>query len=448
VSAATLPEAAPAETLASRCPLARLAAVLSRPEAREAGLSIFDQAVVSGTNFVTSVVIGRAAGADGLGVYSLALSVVLLARGVQEQLVAAPYLVRCQQKRGEARATYLGSAFVHQALISAMVVAALVGLGFALGRGVGPAKLNSVVWLLAAAAPALLLREFLRQVAFGQLRPGLAVAIDATVAGVQVGGLLALTWNGVLTVPGAFAVMASGCLFAVAGWFFAQPVPVRFGRREVRKDWRENWAFGRWALASQLVGGAGLYVMPWVVAAVDGERATGLLAAGGTLVGIANMFVTGLANYLSPKAARAYADGGTAVLRPVLRMTAVVFTAFLGTFAVGAIVAGGLAADLVYGKGFAAAGPVVGVLAFGLWVNSMAITAGNGLWAVGKPEANFRADLVGLLVTTFATVTLVPLLGGPIGAASSLLAGGASDALVRTAILRRVLRERSAAEGR
>jgi O-antigen/teichoic acid export membrane protein len=435
---ATLPETA----LSAARPawVARLLAVALRHEAREAGLSIVDQAVVSGTNFITSVVIGRAAGVEGLGVYSLALSVVLLARAVQEQLVAAPYLIRNQQKPKDSRAAYLGSVFAHQFAVSVLAVAAFIGLGIMVGSGVGPTGLSSVAWLLAAAAPAFLLREFLRQVAFAHLRPALAVGIDTAVAVIQIGGLLALAAADVLTVPGAFAVMASGCLAAAAGWFFLQPVSVCFHRDSVVRDWKENWSFGRWALASQLVGGAGLYVMPWVVAAVDGEEATGLFAAGGTLVGIANMFVNGLANYLSPKAARSYADGGTPALRSVLRVTALAFTVFIGTFTVIAVAAGEFAADLVYGDGFASAGPVVGVLALGLWVNSMAITAGNGLWAVGKPQANFRADIVGLVAMLAATATLVPLLGGAIGGAAALLTGGFADAVVRTAILRGVLK--------
>ena len=442
MTAATLREPVDSPSLRER-----FTAIALRPETREAALSIVDQAVVSGTNFVTSVMICRAAGVEGLGVYSLALSVVLLARAIQEQLVAAPYLVRNQQKRGDARAAFLGSVVLHQLAVSAVAVLAFAGLGLAVSRGVGPAGLSGVAWLLVFSVPAFLVREFLRQVAFGHLRPMLAVAIDGTVAVVQIGGLAGLAAAGVLTVRGAFAVMACGCVVAAAGWFFLQPVPIRFRRAEVLKDWNENWAFGRWALLSQLVGGAGLYAMPWIVAGVDGQEATGVFAAGGTLVGIANMFVNGLANYLSPKAARAYADGGAPALRSVLRMTVLVFTAFLGTFAVAAVVAGELAAGPVYGEGFESAGPIVGVLAVGLWVNSMAITAGNGLWAVGKPEANFRADVVGLLVTAAATVTLIPALGGAIGASVALLSGGAADAAVRTAILRRVLREDATGRG-
>src|SRR5207244_2970301 len=64
---------------------------------QKSGLSVLDQAVVSGTSFATSVLLGRCASQEDLGVYYLALSVVFFARGVQEQLVSAPYMIYCSR---------------------------------------------------------------------------------------------------------------------------------------------------------------------------------------------------------------------------------------------------------------------------------------------------------------------------------------------------------------
>ena len=50
---------------------------------QSSGLSILDQALVSGTSFVTSVILGRCAGREDLGIYYLALSVILFVRGLQ-----------------------------------------------------------------------------------------------------------------------------------------------------------------------------------------------------------------------------------------------------------------------------------------------------------------------------------------------------------------------------
>src|SRR5437879_3484327 len=84
---------------------------------RSSGLSVLDQAVVSGTSFATSVLLGRFTSQQELGVYYLALSVIYFARGVQEQLVSAPYMIYCSRKQGAALAEYAGSALMHQCVV-------------------------------------------------------------------------------------------------------------------------------------------------------------------------------------------------------------------------------------------------------------------------------------------------------------------------------------------
>src|SRR5207247_656881 len=96
-------------------------------------------------------------------------------------------------------------------------------------------------------------------------------------------------------------------------------------------DWIANWSFARWALASQLLASTTPYVMPWVVALTHGEAETGMLGAATTLVGLSGMLLQGLANFLSPQAAQAFAHGGLPELRSVLVKTAALFAATLAT---------------------------------------------------------------------------------------------------------------------
>src|SRR5262245_49170720 len=84
---------------------------------RKSGLSVVDQAVVSGTNFATSVLLGRFALQEELGVYYLALSIIYFARGIQEQIVSAPYMIYCGRKEGRELAEYAGSSLVHQFVV-------------------------------------------------------------------------------------------------------------------------------------------------------------------------------------------------------------------------------------------------------------------------------------------------------------------------------------------
>jgi O-antigen/teichoic acid export membrane protein len=409
---------------------------------KKSSLSVVDQAVVSGTNFATSVVLARFAVQEELGVYYLALSVLYFARGIQEQLVSAPYMIYCNRKQGRALAEYAGSALVHQCVVMAVTAALLCG---ALAVGILPQHVKGAFWLLTVAAPLFLFREFARQMLFAHLELARATMLDIAGVIVQLGLLLILTASGQLTVTATLATLAASSGIVTIGWLatttrgFIASLPL------AGRDWIGNWPFARWALASQLLSSTTPYVMPWVIAVTHGEAQTGLLGACSTLVGFPNMFLMGLCNFLSPRTAQAYAQGGLAELRGVLWKTTLLFGATLGSVAAAAFVFGEQIALLIYGPQFEGAGLIIGVLSLSVLANSIGVVAGNGLWAIERPSASFAADVCSLIVVVVAALVFVPLLG-PLGAAIATLAGTASDAAIRLAILRISINELAAGE--
>lgn len=430
-------------------------AALGDAVVRKGMLSVFDQAIVSGTSFVTSVAVGRLCGRMDLGVYYLALSVVLFIRGIQEQVISAPFSVFCHRRKDAELATYFGSTLLHQAVVLLATVISFAGFAWLIAAGYGPDGFKTIAWMLIGVAPLLLLRESLRHFAFARLAVRTAITIDVTVAVLQLAGLTVLALLGELTVGNVFVVMGLACGVAGIGWWIntmwetrsasldldsrSESSTFRFDPSRFLPDWKQNWAFSKWAIASHLVGCSTPYVLPWFVAAVDGTAATGLLAACTTLVGLGNAFMMGLANYLTPKAAQSFATGGVAELRIVLTKTAVLFTATLGGFALVSCFVGNWVAMLIYGASYAGAGPILAVLAFGLFATSIGVTTGNGLWAMEKPAANFRADVCALVATVIAAVALTPPFG-VLGAASSSLIGATVGAVIRTWTLLRLMR--------
>jgi O-antigen/teichoic acid export membrane protein len=400
--------------------------------------SVVDQGLVSGTSFATSVIIGRLCSRDDLGVYALALAVVRFLSGIQGELVNSPYIVYGNRRQGRALATYTGSTLVHQLCLSALSVLALCVLGALLARGIGPADLAPAVWALAGVLPFLTLRDYIRQVSFSHFRLPTVLAIDGSIAVFQVGGMLLLGYFHLLTVSGAYVLAGASCALACLGWFLAGGQPLRIVPQEIVPDWRHNWSFSRWTLAGFLVGTTTPYFMPWILAWAHGEAATGMLAACTTLVNLASTYVAGMANVFSPRAARAFAHGGADDLRRVMRKTALLFAVTVGAFCLFIVATGDLSARLVYGDKYAGSGLVLAVLAGMALANSLGITAGNGLWAIGRPRANFSADVCALVVTWVVLLAAVRPLG-VLGAALALFAGAVTGAVVRTWRLRRLL---------
>ena len=422
-----------------------LAALATGALFRASTLSVLDQAVVSGTNFVTSVIIGRTCGAWELGAYYLALTIVLFSRGVQEQLVGAPYMIYCQRKSPQELTTFSGSALIHQLFLSGAVVGVLGMLALSMHlpkewQLIDLTQLRPVLLVLLGVLPLLLIREFVREMAFAQLRPAVALAVDSAIAFLQLTALGMLGYWQMLNVPLAYIVIGGSSGLAALAWFLGKEQRLVGSWSLAWIDWWKNWSFSRWALASQLLGQTTAYIMPWALAAAHDEAATGIFGACNTLVGLANMFVLGLSNFLSPRTAQAFARGGLTELRAVLRQTIGLFVVSLGLFAVMAFVAGEWVATALYGDSLTGSGMIIGILSLGVVANSISMACGNGLWAMERPAANFAADVCVMTVVVAGSLTLIPV-WGPVGAAAATLLAHLTAATVRGWTLLRVMGE-------
>jgi O-antigen/teichoic acid export membrane protein len=184
--------------------------------------------------------------------------------------------------------------------------------------------------------------------------------------------------------------------------------------------------------------GLAFYALPWLLATVRGEAETGEFAACATLVGLSNLFVMGLSNFLTPKTAQAFARRGVPALRGVLRKALLLSMGVLGSLCVAAFFLGDLVAGVLFGPEYGGAGRIITVLALATLIDALVLTASTGLWALDRPAANLRADVVQMLVTLAAALWLVAPQGA-LGIAIALVAGRTAGALVRWITLERLM---------
>jgi O-antigen/teichoic acid export membrane protein len=283
----------------------------------------------------------------------------------------------------------------------------------------------------------MLLREFVRQFSFAHLHVWTAVILDAAVAALQLGTLLLLGCFHRLSPVTIYATMGGACAIAAAGWFLSTRHPMQLTRARALADWWHNWAFGKWALAGQLIGSAATYLLPWILVSACGEAETGMLAACATLIGVANMFVTGMGNFLVPRTAGAFAAGGVGALGRVLGKAGALYTAFFALFGVLVLAAGEQLTVLIYGAKYSGVGPILGLLALAMFADALGRVAGNGLWAMERPSANFLADVCSLFVLIVSAVCLIRPLG-VIGVAIVQLSATLTGTAVRGVTLLRL----------
>jgi O-antigen/teichoic acid export membrane protein len=409
-----------------------------RPSLEKAALSIFDQAVFSGTSFLTAVIVGRSSTQSELGIYYLTLTIVMVMFGIHENVVAGPYMIFSARRRGLELAEYTGSMWAHHLVLTALgMVAIVVMIGVA--AATGAVDFMAGLWTLLVAGPLLLLREGIRRLSFARLRLTTAIALDVTVSVLQLGGLVSLWYLDRMSISGVFSVMGGACAMASLGWFIFTPDPPRFVRFRFWEDWRHNWAFAKWAVLSWLTVDTIPFIMPWIVDLSNGTAATGVYGACATLVGVNNILVVGTGNFLRPKSAQSFASGGVVALRQLLLIASGMFILMFGTFTVSMVFLGDWLAVFVYGESFRGSWSLLTALSANVLVGSLGFMGASGLWAIGHPRASMFADVCMAATTLVAAVCLVSTYGA-LGVALAALIGSIVGMFAKIGTLERMLR--------
>ncbi len=393
-------------------------------------MALVDQAVFSGTSFLTTIIVGRASTRHELGTYSLGFTIILGILCVQESLISLPYIIYGNRLQGTRRAEYAGSVLIHYGLLSALAIVGLAITALALSLGVGPPDLPAVIAAIACVIPWILLRQFGRRFAFAHLHIVRALAIDVAVAALQIGGLCYLAATGRLTAVAAYVVMGTACAVAAVGWLVSARASFVVRKTQVSDALRRNWSFGRWVFASEIASISHVYSLHWLLALVLSTAATGIFTACETVAAFSNPLVLGIGNVLAPWSARAFAEGGPAAVRRVIRRATLVLAAMMIVFFSVLALWGGQIVALLFGSEFAGNGHVVAVLGLSSLVAALGIPAGDGLRAMERPDVNFVASLMGFFVALVGAAVLIVPCKVP-GVAYGLLAGTAVASTAR-----------------
>src|ERR1700680_2955699 len=179
-------------------------------------LALADQAVVSATSFLTTVLVGRYTDPSQLGAYAIAVSVLASLFTIQGSLITLPYSIQRHRPLGTP-AEHAGSSLAQGGLLSAVaiILLAVTALGL-LARG-APPEVTAMAWALAAVMPFGLLREFGRRFAFTHLQMGPALGLDSAVAVIQLSILGWLGLTGRMSAVTACGALGVSCGLAAVG---------------------------------------------------------------------------------------------------------------------------------------------------------------------------------------------------------------------------------------
>jgi O-antigen/teichoic acid export membrane protein len=389
-----------------------------------------DQMVVSGGNFLTSIVIARFLGIVEFGVFSLAWIVVLFIQSIATAAVTTPMMsIGPKLDDGEA-ASYYGSSFLQQLAI---------GLGFALLLATYAVLEPYVALDLSLGAMALPLiacllltqvQDFLRRYCLTTGRAPVVMRSDVMRYIVQL-ALLALVFGGVVleaNVASALWAIALASLVGIAA--FAGTMPRATLSTAAHRRWAaRNFGLSRWLIGAAVLQWTGVNFFILVSGVILGPAAAGALKAAQTLLGVLHVFFQAAEPILLPYAARLYRDVGDRALRSYTLSTLVAVVAGTVVAALPLAIPSEWWMSFLFGETYTGHGYLIVAFAVVYTLMGAAIPLRVSLVSSERPRGIFVVNAV----TAFATVTtawplistfgLVGAVAGMVGARILLVAG-------------------------
>ncbi|MDG6998599.1 MAG: hypothetical protein JRN15_05740 [Nitrososphaerota archaeon] len=283
-----------------------------------------DQLLVSGFNFLTTVVVGRALGIHAFGVFSILYIILLYLNAIQLSLIVSPMMTLAPQiDEPSKRAAYLRGMATCQYCFSAVVCC--VALLLPLAQKLNLIRSSIETDAMCAFGLAILcfqVQDWLRRFWY-VAEDGRSVFFNDIISYMgQLAALIFLWRRSALTVESGFYVIALTSLAAfVAG---ARKEDVWGHLREALLSARRSWAIGKsLVVASQFqwLGSQGILL---IVAAIVSVNAASGMRAAITLVGPVNILYQLLDNVVPVRAAKAFRTGGRTQLRAYLQRASLI----------------------------------------------------------------------------------------------------------------------------
>jgi O-antigen/teichoic acid export membrane protein len=395
--------------------------------------ALADQAVVSGTSFVATVMIGRWTHAGELGAYAVGISLLISSLAIQESLVSIPYAIQRHRPSGTS-AQHDGSSLAQSGLLSVLGAILLVATALCLSaRNVAP-ELATMIWALAGVMPFMVLREFGRRFAFAHLRFSQALMLDIAVAAIQLATLGWLGWTGQMSAATACAALGGACGLSAIMWLWLARASFVIQASRVAASIRHSWGLGKWFLASQILTQVQIYVPYWLTVLLAGVGATGIYAACMSVVALVNPLIIGIGDTLMPRAVLAWNEMGVARLRRQAIEDALLLGAVMTLFCLLILFVGDDLVRWLYGNEYEGQGATITVLALALLAAALGIPASNALASMQRPPAIVWTGAIGTVVAAIFVAWLM-VEWGLLGAAYGALAGNAATTLTRWAAL-------------
>ena len=284
---------------------------------RRLNVTLLDQAMVSGVNFLTGILIARFLGIKAFGVFTLVWMAVLFVNSIQMAMISAPMMTVGPKQSDAERPSYYGAVVIHQ-LIFSFLSCGFLWVGVMISDQIYPEwHIVQLALPLSAALFFFQNQDFLRRVFFTECRANTALANDAVSYLGRIGLLLLLFSTANTTTADVLWVVAVTSALAVAVGLSTLE-NLSFSRRHLWPVFKRHWILSKWMTASAVLQWTSGNYFILVAGSLLGPAAVGALKAAQNIIGITHILFQGLDNIVPATASRHFSEEGVKGLKRYL----------------------------------------------------------------------------------------------------------------------------------
>jgi O-antigen/teichoic acid export membrane protein len=278
----------------------------------KAGFALTDQGLVSGSNFVISIVLARWLSPEQYGGFALVFAVFLLLSMAYQSLLLEPMAIFGAGEYGSRLRGYLKTLIAIHAIISGTILVVLLAAAAVAHIRWNAGGLPGALAGIGIAAPCILLFWLARRACYLDARSGVAAAGAVLYCAAMLGGLWVMHSFGALSPFSAFLIMGlSGLLAALVLFLLLNSSIVgREPAPSARDAWRRHWGYGGWALGGAIASWIPAYIFYPLLAGFAGLGSVASLKALMNLAAPVTQLQAAFSMLLIPYAARQFRQGG------------------------------------------------------------------------------------------------------------------------------------------
>lgn len=273
-------------------------------------ITLLDQALVSGSNFLVAILLTRLAGLEIYGSFALAWMGLLLMSSIHQAFVLIPMMSLAPKKEGTDRRNYLKQSQILQFAVAVLILL-LISPAVAFADIFLPDwQVSSLFPILPIAIFCYLMQDYYRRYFFIVGKPVFALLVDMIAYPGMLLGIFASYMGGFLDVEAAYTAVGIGFGCASLIGIICARISLQVNPSEIKAILGEHWKFSSWLLGTAFLQFFSSNYFLVAAAALLGPKGLGALRIAQNLLGLTHVLFQAMENVVPVKAAEAFMGNG------------------------------------------------------------------------------------------------------------------------------------------